>query len=86
MQWAQTRRRLGEGAELGEGRCLYRLWTRPVLPTPGPPGRQGPESSTSPGFASSQKLGRVPKLRVARHLAPYVPLLGSFRSPPPSQL
>lgn len=86
MQWAQTRRRLGEGAELGEGRCLYRLWTRPVLPTPGPPGRQGPESSTSPGFASSQKLGRVPKLRVARHPAPYVPLLGSFRSPPPSQL
>ena len=82
MEWAQTRRRLREGAELGEGRCLYRLWTRPVLP----PGRQGPESSTSPGFASSQKLGRVPKLRVALHPAPYVPLLGSFRSPPPSQL
>lgn len=86
MEWAQTRRGLGEGAGLGEGRGSERLWTRPVLPSPGSPGRQGPECITSPGFASSQKLGLVPKLRVARHPASYAPLLGSFGSPPPSQL
>lgn len=35
------------GAGLGEGRGSERLWTRPVLPSPGSPGRQGPECITS---------------------------------------
>lgn len=47
MEWEPTRRGLGEGAGLGEGRGSERLWTRPVLPSPGSPGLQGPECITS---------------------------------------